>query len=477
MYLSAEIHRRVNDNMDTEKPKIVCYYSAWAHYRDEPMNYDIENIPAELCTHVIYSFVGLDENTWELKYIDPEYDIEKQGYKRFMDLKKEYPNIKLLLAVGGWNEGGKKYSDMVEDKTRRNVFVNSVVRMMIKYEFDGFDLDWEYPGDPDRQGKISDKDNFLKLVEELRTAFDPFKFLLSAVVPIAKFRLQQGYHIKELGQLLDQIHVMSYDLRGNWVGFADVHSPLYRRPFDEGVYEKLNVNDGLELLVGMGAPKHKLIVGVPFYGRTYTLLNKNNANLKAEIKKWKKGGNPGPYTNATGFLAYYEICSLIQDKNWTKKFDDFGKCPFAYCEDQWIGYDDSYSIAIKMDFIREKGYGGGMIWAMDMDDFRGVCGKKNILLKVMNEKLKGYLVAPDYLNEIEVESPKSSLPSRIISSLDTTHCKNLQWQYYAHESDCSKYYWCVHGKPVLQKCPAGLIWDTSASICNWRENVNRPECK
>lgn len=142
--------------------------------------------------------------------------------------------------------------------------------------------------------------------------------------------------------------------------------------------------------------KHKLIVGVPFYGRSYTLGSKENTALRAGIKQWVGGGEAGPYTGERGILSYYEICPQIKSNNWTKAYDSVGKCPYAYKEDQWVGYDDEDSIGIKMDYIKENGYGGGMIWAIDLDDFRGICGRKNALLEVMNDKLKGYKVTvPD----------------------------------------------------------------------------------
>ena len=86
---------------DTLSPaKIVCYFSAWAVYREEPMSYDIEDIPGQMCTHIIYSFIGLDNKTYELKIIDPTYDLEKKGFERFVGLKKKFPNLKAMLAIG-----------------------------------------------------------------------------------------------------------------------------------------------------------------------------------------------------------------------------------------------------------------------------------------------------------------------------------------------------------------------------------------
>lgn len=54
-----------------------------------------------------------------------------------------------------------------------------------------------------------------------------------------------------------------------------------------------------------------------------------------------------------------------------------------YTDDRWIGYENGSSLWYKMEHIKSKGYGGVMNWALDLDDFRGICGNKNALLKVL----------------------------------------------------------------------------------------------
>lgn len=203
------------------------------------MAYKIEDIPGDKCTHVIYAFSRIDPNYYDLTPAESYLDFNQIGIERFTNLKKKYESTKFLLSVGGWSEGGQKFSEMVSEPGRRKTFVQSVVKILWKFNFDGLDLDWEYPGE--RGGKQSDKGNFVKLVRELRSEFDRRNWLLTAAFPIVESRLEKGYEVRELSQLFDQIHIMSYALHGVWENHTDVHSPLYRRPHDRGNNEKLNV--------------------------------------------------------------------------------------------------------------------------------------------------------------------------------------------------------------------------------------------
>ena len=52
-----------------------------------------------------------------------------------------------------------------------------------------------------------------------------------------------------------------------------------------------------------GAPKSILIMGVPFYGRSFTLQNRNENGVGAPAT----AGKAGKFTREAGFLAFYEV--------------------------------------------------------------------------------------------------------------------------------------------------------------------------
>ena len=109
----------------------------------------------------------------------------------------------------------------------------------------------------------------------------------------------------------------------------------------------------LKSWVSKGADRAKLVVGVPFYGRSFTLTSVNqNEPGDASIRP----GAPGEYTNEEGFLSYFEICSKIRSEpGWKTKRDSDGNV-YAFRGDQWVGFDTGDAVERKVHMRRSKSF-------------------------------------------------------------------------------------------------------------------------
>ena len=93
---------------------------------------------------------NISDTSWSIKSLDPWMDLEDEyalaGFRKVTDLKYVNPKLKVTIAIGGWNEGSTKYSEMARDPEKRKTFIQSATEFLKKHNFDGLDLDWEYPG-------------------------------------------------------------------------------------------------------------------------------------------------------------------------------------------------------------------------------------------------------------------------------------------------------------------------------------------
>ncbi|KAK4025917.1 hypothetical protein OUZ56_014951 [Daphnia magna] len=507
--------------------RVVCYYANWSAYRPGQAKFLPQNINPYLCTHLIYAFGGFT-NDFTLRPFDKWQDIDQGGYAKFNGLKAHNKNLRTLLAIGGWNEGSARFSKLVADPETRQNLVRSAIKYLRQHQFDGLDLDWEYPAS--REGsKPADRENYAQLVKELRDGFNNEKgnrerLLLTMAVPAGVDTIELGFDIRSLNRDLDFINILSYDYHVATEPQVNHHAPLRARSNFEDVFdpnEELNIDSTVQIYLLNGASADKLVLGIPTYGRSFRLVNPDMTELGSPADGPAEAGKA---TREKGYLAYYEICEKIGVENWAvEKPDPEAVGPFAHNALEWVGYDDEEMAAKKAQYVVDNDLGGIMFWSIDNDDFRGQCtGRKYPLIEAAKAALYGQTLPPiSPINAIEDRNSDASTSSTIAlirpSSLrrptsnsdrtrgpSTTTRRTTQVAnqadfnpfttpeppttpesivdfeckeegFYPNAKDCKKYFWCLDTAAGMVShiftCPAGLHFNKFTDSCDYATNV------
>ncbi len=274
-------------------------------------------------------------------------------YFRFIPRLRQYnPDLNILLSTGGGDAFGHGPATKPE---KIGAFVDSTMKVIRDYQLDGIDCDWEFPGNT---GDTSEKYQHTQLLHLYREALDAYarergrKCWLTIAAAAGQWFLDTT-QMEKIHPYLDFINLMTYDLRG-WAQPAGHHTNLYE---PENAPVKFSADEGVRLLLGIGVPAEKIVIGCAFYSRRWDgVVDENHGlNQKAETI-----GDFGPD---------YTAISLIYEKSpeFVKYWDDTAKAPWLFDGASFISYDDPMSIACKCAYVREKGLGGLMYWQHTAD--------------------------------------------------------------------------------------------------------------
>jgi chitinase len=325
----------------TAQPRIIAYVFGDA---------DLHRVGATKLTHINYAF-GLVSPDGVIVLENPHAPAR---LAQLQALKAKNPRLKIILSVGGW--GADNFSDAALTGASREKFAASAIDIIKRYALDGIDLDWEYPGQPGPgiKYRAEDKQNFTLMLRALRGQLETLsdargltgqdRYTLSIASSAGPYFVHT--EMDRLHEYLDWINIMTYDFAGSWTPVTGHHAALYwnRAAGEDGPSAASFVRQHLEA----GIPRHKIVLGVPFYGRGWTGVNPDNHGFHQ------------PYENA----VEYSWSRLQSEKGFERHWDDVAKAPFLWNPETstFVSYEDRESLRVKAQFIRKERLGGFMFW-------------------------------------------------------------------------------------------------------------------
>lgn len=402
--------------------KKVGYFTQWGVYGRDFQVQDLEkNGSASKLTHINYAFGNIsadgkcftgnipgEADAWAdyVRPLDAENSVDgvaddwvqpvAGNFNQLRELKAKHPGLKVLLSLGGWS-WSTHFSDAALTPASRKALVSSCIDLYIKGNlpqdgsrggagsaagiFDGFDIDWEWPGssgDTDTTYRPEDKKNFTALVGEFRTQLDEYarsqkrkaKYELSAFVPTAPAKIDAGFDVRRIMRDLDFVTLQGYDFHVSGEATTAQQSALYAR-------NDFSVDGTVDAWERRGAPAHKLVMGMPFYGQGWTGVSGGGDGMG------QPATGPAPAKWASGYADYKELKELAASGSYQLHRDRRNGSAWLFDGTTLWTYDDPQVLRTKTRYIREEGLGGAMFWSLDADTDDGE------LMTAVDEGLRG----------------------------------------------------------------------------------------
>ena len=419
------------DGRDGTPDKVIsAYFADWDVYG---RGYFVKDIPANKINVIQYAFGNPTfdpaTNTPGCAILDPWADYQQPygtdnsvdgvaddaanldqhvfgNFNQLLKLKKLHPNLKVEISLGGWTKS-TWFSTVSKTDALRKAFVSSCIDTFIRGNlpgggwptgaggtgaaaglFDGIDLDWEYPT-AFAGGNVNigpeDRHNATLLAQEFRRQLNALgdanhkHYLLTAALPAAK-NSTNYYELAAFVKSLDWANVMTYDFNvpGGTVSAPD--TLFTSDPRDPNHADPTwNTVGTVAWYLQNGVPKHKLVVGVPFYANQYIRSNGlyapfDNTGLDANVLQWDQTPQP----------SYHELVDnggIVAAFGYTKHWNFFAGEPYltnpaavhnlsngtTITVPTTIVYSDPQSIGERTALVKALGLRGAMAWEISQD--------------------------------------------------------------------------------------------------------------
>lgn len=317
-----------------------------------------DQVAANKLTRINFAFANIDQG--RIVEGDPS---DAANLATLVGLKKENPDLTILVSVGGWLWSGR-FSDASLTTASRAKFIDSVAAFITRYNLDGLDIDWEYPAMAGAAGNVfrpEDKQNYTLLLKELRERFKKMQKPLHRhlYITIAAGASSEFLEHTEMGKVqkyVDTVNLMAYDyyepgddkITGN-------HAPLYVDPADP---KAISSDKSVKEFEAAGVPAEKIVLGVPFYGHVWGHVAAINNGLF-------QPGEPVP----NAYSTYGKLTQDMTSQGFTRYWDAKASVPYLYNSQKqiFVSYEDPESLTLKCKYVIDHHLAGMMFWEYGSD--------------------------------------------------------------------------------------------------------------